>query len=84
MRLWCFWRLRFLWYEFGGGSLELWRVWLKDWLSDRSDIVVKEEIVGTCGLSEWVYRGVVIGGVIGRVGSLVWVSIILYETDIRV
>lgn len=84
MRLRCLGRLHFLWYEFGGRSLELWRVWLDDRLSDGRDVVVKEEIVGACGLSEWVYRGVVIGGVVGRVGSLVWVSIVLYETSIRV
>jgi hypothetical protein len=53
-------------YELGGRSLQLNRAMLNDWLCDGRDVIVEEEIIRACSLSEWIYRRVVVGGGVGR------------------
>ena len=55
VRLRCGRRLYLLGNELGGGSLQLDRVLLDDWLGDRYDVVVEEQVVCACRLSEWIY-----------------------------
>ena len=39
---------------------------LNDWLCNGRDVIVEEEVIRACSLSEWIYRRVVVGGVVGR------------------
>jgi hypothetical protein len=53
--LWCGRRAYFFGDEFGGGSLQLHGVLLNDRLGNRRDIIVEEQVIRTCCLSEWIY-----------------------------
>jgi hypothetical protein len=55
----------FFGYKFGGGGLQFDGVLLNNRLGYRRDVVVKEKVVCTCGLSEWIHCRVVEIGVIG-------------------
>lgn len=55
MRLGRIWRLRVLRHEFWGGGIKVAVILLNDGLGNWGYVVVEEEIISACGLSEGVY-----------------------------